>query len=725
MYRQHSNGSLRLELVTDYGQDAAGFDKLVEFENKFRDPEEERSVCSSVPKAVCKSASKCSLKKYILDIFPIIKTLRNYSMKEDFVNDVIGGLTAGVMMIPQGMAFGALATLTPIVGLYVCFFSSISYFIFGTSRHISWGPIAILSLMMANILDKYDLTLQGNLQTEHTNFSLHHQNNSINSYASLSINTSMHDENTTFPHQTSTLENQMMNKRIEVASGVSVAAGLILMLTSRLGMSKVTNIMSNSLITGFLIGASIHVSTSQLRGLLGLVIPRLNGIGSVPRTWVEILKNIPNTNPATLIISVVCMLVIYIVKKFVNEKYKQKLRIPIPIEIIVVIITTLISTFVEFQDKFDVIVVEDVPVGLPSPRFPDLAGSVEYIGDGFVIIIVGYAQTVALAKTFGSKYSYQVDPNQEMLACGVGSVICGIFSGYIPAPSVSRTIVQDAAGGRTQVSSLFAALLVLLVIMVIGPYLYFLPTCVLSSIIIISLRSMFLKLLDIPKEWRKSSYDCSILVFTCAATVFISADLGLLMGVIFSVFLVVLRSTISPLVEVGQIPNGNSTFGFRCINHYSPAQKFRNTKIIRIRTALYFINADIFTSQLISTTGIDPIAIKKKKNKSREFPIDDVTVSNNETMLELEVDEVRFVVLDLSEMSFIDVMGVQALQFVVSEFKSVDKEVIISCVPESILPILKSTGFWKKNEDILFMSVEKALAYIGTTELKKERIQIL
>ncbi|XP_005088952.1 sulfate transporter [Aplysia californica] len=738
MSSAHSTDSL--EPVDTEAEVITTYPRLVEFEETFRDPEDEASLFSRIPLVVKGYFSGWDVKQSLNGFFPIIKTVRKYKVKEDLPNDVIAGITSGVMMIPQGMAFAALSTLPPIVGLYISFFASITYFFMGTGHQLSWSCIAILSLMTATILDKYDSSVAGELSLVCLNGTLNGQSvpdslgslpeastvaNTIADTTSSSLVTDyVVLQNTTHSGSSKTAEEMaaIVAKRMEVASGVSIAAGLILMLASRVGLSKITHLMSNSLINGFAVGISFHVVTSQLEGLLGLSIAKYTGFAKIVKIWIDILKKLPETNIATLIISIICILVIYLVKRCINERFKKRMRISVPVELFVVIVATLISTFANLNETYDVSVVEDVPIGVPAPKFPDLTLVTDYIGDGIVIIIVSYAQTLAMAKTMGLKNKYEVDANQEMLACGACSVVCGLFSGYITGASISLTIVQDGAGGRTQIASLFAAGLVLLVIMVIGPYFYYLPMCVLSSIIVVNMRTMFFTFLVIPDEWRKSRYDCAVWIFTCVATIVLNAGMGLLAGVVFSLCLVVLRSMITPVVEAGQIQTGAFKVELRSLSKYSSATKLQNVKVLKIKTPLYFVNADIFTSNVFQKTGVDPIVLKKKiREAQKEVEIGNKDTEHmNGTMLGTGPEDTKVIVLDASEVAFIDLMGVKALQFLISEFESVDKEVLITSAPESILPMLHSTGFWAKNGDRLFLSIEAALASIVTAVATKK-----
>ena len=154
------------------------------------------------------------------------------------------------------------------------------------------------------------------------------------------------------------------------------------------------------------------------------------------------LSNIHHTNLATAIISLLCLATLYIVKRFINEKYKTKLRVPVPIELFVVIVATLVTAYTRLSEEYSVSIVKEIPVGVPQPRIPDLSLGTDYLMDGLVIIIVSFTQNVAMAKLMALKHNYRINSNQEMFACGMVSVVCSVFSGYISGPSVSRSLVQ-------------------------------------------------------------------------------------------------------------------------------------------------------------------------------------------------------------------------------------------------------------------------------------------
>ncbi|GFO29616.1 sulfate transporter-like [Plakobranchus ocellatus] len=371
------------------------------------------------------------------------------------------------------------------------------------------------------------------------------------------------------------------------------------------------------------------------------------------------------------------------------------------------------------------LVVGHVPVGLLAPKIPDLSLSISYIGDGLIIAVVAYTQTLALSKTFGMEHGYPVDPAQEMLASGVVNVVCGVFSGYIATGSVSRSMVQNGAGGRTQLASVVAAV------------------CVLSAIIIVSLRPLVVKLLTVPEMWRRSPIDCAVWLFSCISTVVLTADLGILASVVLSLLLVVLRSMVNPVSEAGQIETGSVSAELRSLRGYSAARSPKNTRIVKIKTPVFYVNSEAFVNGIYEKTGVYPVKMKRSKfNMEKEVEAKTLASdapnhskdehqgesnsvgnhSNNSPGLNGHcggyVDEAcsPVIILDASQMAFVDLMGVQALQFVITEMGTVGIEVFVAAVPESVIPLLKSTGLWKKHGDRLFLTLEAALAFVAKSD---------
>ncbi|XP_076460875.1 prestin-like [Babylonia areolata] len=757
--------------------------KVSEFEAQYRQPDDKMTVLESAKEVVMKKCSKFSLRKLVVSNLPILSTLRHYRPLQDLTSDAVAGLTSGIMMIPQGMAFASLSTLKPVIGLYISLFSSITYSILGTGQQSSFGCIAILSIMMGSILDKYvDKVKQSAGQMACTS-TLTTTMSSVLINTTVTSTTTLDYSGTSFNMTGGTslapdIDSEDLDleaKKLGVAGGLTLLCGIIFVVLGKIGLGKVTVVMSDSLVTGVTVGAAFHVGSSQLKAIFGLgSLPRQSGLFKLIKLWYSILANIHHSNPASIIASFVCILLIYLVKRFVNEKYKKKMRVPIPIELIVMILATLLTYFCDLYGKFGISIIKEVPTGVPTPRIPDFYNGVDYLMDGLVIITVAFVQTVSVTKLMGLKHNYKTDSNQEMFALGMVNIVCAVFSGYISGASVSRSVVQDSAGGKSQIASLFAALLVLLVMLFIGPYFYYVPKVALSAIIIVSLRSLMLKLLTIPDVWRKSKMDCIMFVTTVAAVVILDADIGLLVGVVVSIFLVVFMTMRSSVDVTTHIPVGDTSV-WRSKENYYGGDETTNVKVIRVNSPLYFVNAEIITDAVFKKTGINPLKITSKtaevqdtvktsstngiavvdkaadgrivSGKSESTPNTVLNVtgdvekgeSHRQNMADDEskprslpnpssslspISAAPFsaLVLDLSGASFIDLMGVKALEFLIQKYRSVGVDVYVTDVTEKCLDTLKKSGFMAKHGDLVFLAVDNVLSQLSQDENQQGQI---
>lgn len=308
---------------------------------------------------------------------------------------------------------------------------------------------------------------------------------------------------------------------------------------------------------------------------------------------------------------------------------------------------------------------------------------------------------------------------------------------------------QDGAGGRTQVASLFAAALVLLVILVIGPYFYYLPKCVLAAIIIVNLRSMLLKLATIPALWRKSRVDALVWIITCTATVFLETDIGLLVGIVTCILFVLMRSQVATVDVMSEVCAGDLHV-WRSDDKYVGGKAPDGVKVVKINSALYFANAEIMTDQMFKKTGVNPIKMKRDtsvdikahadngvQNLKPESPFissatretslpaeQDVPLSVNPRLFAKAVpdpsagavpsDAVPFshLIVDLSPVSFVDAMGVEALTFLITKYQAVGIHVYFANAQEKCLDTMEKTGFLKKHGDLVFITTDVAVRHV-------------
>ncbi|GAB1601766.1 sulfate transporter-like isoform X1 [Argonauta hians] len=672
------------------------------FRGKFRKSSPpEKSFKENVSQQVrsCTSCSKDRCKQILIDTFPFLRILKKYDVKTDLPNDLVSGLTVGIMQLPQGMAYALLADLPPIVGLYVSFFPLLTYFFFGTSRQAAMGTVAVVSLMIGSIVSNVEPSTPTSMSSVTLNLSLLSDKN--NTETQYSASSDVFDE--------------VVVKKIELAATITFMAGIAQVIMGFLRMGVVTTYMSECLIGGFTTGAAVHVFSSQVKYVLGLKIKRFGGVFQLLFTYIEIFKNIDKTNLVELGISCICMIIIYLVKTQINQRFKDRLKIPVPIELFVVITGTLISHYVRLKDKFDIRTVGKIPAGLPSPKVPNLVLARSYVGDAIVIGIVAFAQSVSLASLMAKKHNYNIDSNKEMKAYGYGNIVGSFFSCYPFAASVSRTSVQDSTGGRTQVASLFSCVLVLIVIIVIGPMFKDLPNCTLSAIIMVALRTMLLQVLELKRLWRLSKYDFSIWLITFLSVVILHVDFGLGIGIVFSVFTVVIRSQRTNLKSVGKVDESEV---FRPETDYHVSKQFPGIKILYYNASIYFANAEIFVKQVQQTSGVQPEKILKRLKKEKKSLIDKEVPNKLDLQIDVEKRNqhnsnlnipISHIIVDCSGVTFVDTVGVKVLRTLCSDYDEIDVKVILTGIRDPVYTMLELTDFIKDYGDRLYMTILDAI----------------
>ncbi|XP_021349060.1 prestin-like isoform X2 [Mizuhopecten yessoensis] len=674
----------------------------------------------SKAKSKCHCSGNCCM-KFLYSIFPFLDILKEYNIKKDLSGDIVSGLTVGIMHIPQGMAYGMLTGLPPVYGLYASFFPTLVYFFFGTSRHVSMGTFAVASLMIGSALDKHmpagvsvcQPTLESTVGLM--------VNETENSTFSVIGNSSLESNGTHDWMKGCMTEFDLEMIRLQYAMAITFVSGAIHLAMGLAHLGFVTTYLSDPLVSGFTTGAACHVFTSQIKHIFGITTGRYSGAFKLVYTYIDFFKNIPMTNPVTIGTSVVCLVILYCVKEFINNnpKIKPKLKMPVPIELIMVILGTVISLLVKLKEEHDVDIVGNIPTGLPSPKTPDLSLAPDVIGDTVALAIVVFAVSVSMGKILSKNYEYEIDANQELLAYAACNIVSSFFSAYTSSASLSRSLVQEHVGGRTQIAGVFSCILLLFVLLLLGPYFSTLPKAVLAAIIIVALKGMFKQLLELPNLWRLSKIDFIIWIVTFLATAVLDVDLGLMTGVGVAILTIVYRVQRPYSCLLGQMPE---TDIYRDVSVYKEAVKIPDVKIFRFENALFFVSVDHFRSSLYKCTtnpkqlhkDIKAAQLKLLKTRNVEFNategnIDELVCNHKDDPSIPRVD-FSTVIIDCSNWSFIDSMGIKTLKAVINEFKAVDINIYLTCCKSGVREMFDKTGFFEVlATENLFVSIHDAV----------------
>uniref|UniRef100_UPI0037E795F8 prestin n=1 Tax=Semicossyphus pulcher TaxID=241346 RepID=UPI0037E795F8 len=665
---------------------------------------------------------RCSSEKAKAALFstlPILTWLPSYPVKQYLFSDVVSGLSTGVVQLPQGLAYAMLAAVPPVYGLYASFYPVLLYTFFGTSRHISIGTFAVISLMIGGVAVREAPDSMFIQPANGTNMS-------------AVLNVELRDA-----------------RRVQVAVVLTTLVGIIQLVLGLLRFGFVAIYLSEPLVRGFTTAAAVHVVVSQLKYLLGVKTQRFSGPLSAIYSVKAVLCDITSTNVTTLILGLSCLIFLYVIKDL-NERFKKKLPIPIPGEIIVVIVSTGVSFGLSLSDDYKVDVVGTIPTGLLPPAAPVFSLLPNLVTDSFAVAIVGFSMGISLAKTFALKHGYSVDGNQELIALGLCNFIGSFFQTFAITCSMSRSLVQESTGGKTQIAGLLASLVVLLVVVAIGFVFQPLPQTALAAIIMVNLLGMFKQFRDIPSLWRTSKIELTIWLVAFVASVLLGLDYGLLVAIAFAILTVIYRTQSPKSGILGHVPG---TALYCDVNEYEEAAEYEGIKIFHSNSSIYFANSDLYVSALKKKTGVKPEdlqaackAQKKQQEKANGTPksplnicakykepgVTHEVISQNlmfeeqrngqladrssdsdleEAVFIKPLSSVHSIILDWTSASFIDSVGAKAIKQVIKEYAAVDIKVVIAGCSRALLSELDSLQFFTEavTPEMVFPTVHDAV----------------
>ncbi|XP_037094667.1 sulfate anion transporter 1-like isoform X2 [Pollicipes pollicipes] len=595
---------------------------------------------------------------------------------------------------PQGMAYALLAGVPPIHGIYMAFFQCLLYVVLGTSRHLSVGTFAVTCIMTGKVVLEYSAPQPG------------------------APGRPEHDP-------------------VTVATTVALAVGLVQLAMFVLRMAALTVVLSDMLVRGFTTGAAVHVLFSQLPSLFGLHLPRFSGAGKLAKLSVAILKNVHSANPASTAISAATIVILVLNNELFKPQLAKRTRFPVPVELLVVIVGTSVSFFCDLAGRFDVQVTGNVTTGLPRPSSPAISLLPNVLLDAVIIAIITYSVALSMAQLLARKHEYTVDASQELLAQGVGNAVSAWFSCAPMGASLSRSLIVDATGGRTQASGLITALLLLFVLLWLGPVFQLLPRCVLSAIIVVSLKGLLCQLREAPQLWRTSRADTLIWAATLLAVVLVDIDVGLAVGVVVSVVVLLWRHQRPPAELLGRVP-GTDLYMDR--KKYRATELDPDVRIFRFGGALHFCNVGYFRSRLAALTGLEEA--RRRQAASREDCESAGrrrraanTADDMELLAPLTAEDsdgggrrvpatprpagfspFSHLVLDMSGVSFTDSASTRDLLAVVRECQALGISCLLAGCNETVLRMLHACRS-PLQEDQLYPSVHDAVVAIRSSHV--------
>ncbi|XP_055434622.1 solute carrier family 26 member 10-like isoform X5 [Bubalus kerabau] len=410
-------------------------------------------------------------------------------------------------------------------------------------------------------------------------------------------------------------------------------------------------------------------------------------------TLAAVLTALPRSSPAELTISALSLALLVPVKEL-NVRFRDRLPTPIPGEIAMVLLASVLCFTSSLDTRYNVQIVGLLPGGFPQPLLPSLAELPRILADSLPMALVTFAVSASLASIYADKYSYTIDSNQELLAHGVSNLVSSLFSCFPNSATLATTSLLVDAGGNTQLAGLFSCMVVLSVLLWLGPLFYYLPKAVLACINISSMRQMFFQMRELPQLWRISRVDFAVWMVTWVAVVTLSVDLGLAVGVVFSMMTVVCRTQRVQCLALGL---AEGTELYRPLRESHKLLQVPGLCILSYPAPLYFGTRGQFRRVLEWHLGLGE---GRKEAPKTDGPPD------------AAAEPVRVVVLDCSGVTFADAAGAREVVQLASRCRDAGIHLLLAQCNASVLGTLTQAGLLDRvTPEQLFVSVQDAAAH--------------
>lgn len=564
--------------------------------------------------------------------FPFLSWLFHYQPK-DLVGDVTAGIIAAIMLVPQSMAYALLAGLPAQVGLYASILPLILYALLGTSRVLSVGPVAIVSLLVASGI--------GQLAE-------------LNTSAALLL-----------------------------AMTLALLVGLVQIGMGLMRLGFLVNFLSHAVISGFISASALMIGLGQLKYLLGIQLPPTE---SFIETLRAIAQNLLSANPATVAIGLVSLVILLFVQH-VLARLLKRYHIPtnwiVPMvrsgPLLVVIGSTLLVGLLRLDQVAAVRIVGMIPAGLPPITFPGFNWTNwrSLFVTALIISLVGFVESIAVAKSLASKRRQKIDANQELIGLGAANLGAAFTGGFPVTGGFSRSVVNFAAGANTGLASIITALLIALTLIFLTPLFYFLPQTVLAATIIVAV----LGLLDVEtlkQTWAYNKGDAISLLVTFFSVLGLGVEIGIIVGVVTSLLLYLWRTSHPHIAVVGRV---GETEHFRNVLRYE-VKTYPHVMAIRVDESLYFANTKALEDFLLNAIADRP--------------------------------DLQHLILICSAINFIDASALETLDNLRDDLEAAGVHFYLAEVKGPVLDQLQKIGFVERiGRDRIFLSTHQAMLFLG------------
>jgi sulfate permease, SulP family len=569
---------------------------------------------------------------YLRRWLPFTGWLLNYR-RRDLAGDLMAGVIVTIMLVPQSMAYAMLAGLPPQVGLYASIVPLVIYGLLGTSRALAVGPVAIVSLLVAAGVGQF--------------------------------------------------APQSSAEYIALALTLALLVGVIQLGMGLLRVGFLVNFLSHPVLSGFTSAAALVIGFSQLRHVLGIDIPRSDQLHETLRYAVE---HFSGANPVTLGIAVLSLILLVYFKTGLAA-HLRRAGLPAALvmtiskggPLVVVLLSTLATGLLRLDERAGVAIVGAVPAGLPPLGIPviDLERIAMLLPIALTISLIGFMESISVAKSLASKRRQKIDANQELVALGAANVGAAFTGGYPVTGGISRSLVNFSAGANTGLASILTAGMIALTVLLLTPLFYYLPGVVLAVIIIVAVAN----LIDVSAfvhAWRYNRSDAASLLATFLAVLALGIETGILVGVAASLGLYLWRTSQPHIAIVGRVEDSEH---FRNVLRHR-VRTHPKILVLRVDESLYFPNAQYLENFLLNAVADRP--------------------------------EVDHVVLVCSAINYIDSSALETLESLMRELAEAGVRLHLAEIKGPVMDRLIKIGFVSKiGRDRVYLSTHEAVQHLA------------
>jgi high affinity sulfate transporter 1 len=547
---------------------------------------------------------------------PIVQWLPSYR-SEWLRPDVVAGITLAAYGIPVAVAYSSLAGLPPEAGLYCYLLGGIAYALFGTSRQLAIGPTSAISILIGSAIGTMaagDIQRQGHL-----------------------------------------------------AAGVGILAGVIGLICWLLRLGNLANFVSETILSGFKVGAGLVIASTQLPKLFGIA----SGGDNFFQRIVQLVKHLPETHLPTLMVGVGALLLLILGERFLPSR---------PIALFVVAISIAVMTWVPLASH-GVKIVGAIPQGLPSLGWPLVQWNEvdNLLGLALACFLLSYVESISTVRTFAVKHGYPIDADQELLALGAANFAAGFGGGYPLAGGMSQSAVNEKGGARSQLSLVFASVTIAIVLLFLTGLMSNLPQAVLAAIVLMAIQGL-INPRELRHLYRISKMEFRIAMVATVGVLAFGILKGVLLAAIFSILLLLKRASNPHVADLGRLPG---TDRFVDITRAPEAELLTNVLALRIESPMLYFNVENVRKEILGRVA--------------------------------SVSAIRIIVLDLSSSPGIDLAGVRMLGQLHKELQTTGVAFRLAGVHGSVRDLLQL----EKLDGI----IEGAASRVDVAESVKARVE--